>query len=192
MMMMMMMMMMVMMMMMMMMIDEDDDDDDDDSNDNNNHSDDENDDENDNKVMMIIFILFALPRIICLSSSPNGLSFTSSASSGIRKRAESNTFTSQKKNTQLKQLQSMTDSNRPSSEGTIFDWDMKTFKIKVNEAHFSTIFCVFYVAYIFSLIFSFNTRFSLTATSFTCLGSLSHQTYICPSLINQTLGSLVF
>ena len=72
-------------------------------------------------------------RIICISSSPSGKSFTSSASSGVRKRTESLTFAPQKKQVQLKPLQSLTDSNKPSCEGTIFDWDMKTFKIKVNR-----------------------------------------------------------
>ena len=60
------------------------------------------------------------------------MSFVSSASSGIRKRSESHTLTSQKKSIQLKQLQPVTDGNKPSSEGTIFDWDMKTFKEKVS------------------------------------------------------------
>jgi len=84
-------------------------------------------------------------RIICISSSPSGKSFTSSASSGVRKRTESLTFAPQKKQVQLKPLQSLTDSNKPSCEGTIFDWDMKTFKIKselVLDPYPSSIHCM--------------------------------------------------
>eukprot|EP00794_Sanderia_malayensis_P005508 gene5508-6193_t len=71
-------------------------------------------------------------RLVALESSPNGTSFMCSASSGIRKRAESLNIGPAKpllkRQQQLTKLQSLTDSNMPSSEGTIFQWDLKTFK----------------------------------------------------------------
>eukprot|EP00795_Rhopilema_esculentum_P012522 gene12522-3207_t len=86
-------------------------------------------------------------RIVALACSPNGSSFICSAASGVRKRSESHNVSTSKRFVQLRPMHSLTDSNKPSTEGAIFDWDMKTFKEKAELALDPYPACIHCMAY---------------------------------------------